>query len=66
MYSLGVNGMNGAPDIFSYRCNYDKNKVVVSKLTNASSFTCTATISNGTIHFTFNGTYIMAAILKVS
>ena len=65
MHTMGSNGSNGSPDIYSYRCTYNSDKVVVSKLTNVSSITCTATKSNGTIHFTFNGSYVRAVILAL-
>lgn len=61
-YSLGSDGSTGAPDIYNYRCSYDKNKVVISKMTNVSDTTCTATISNNIIKFTFNAIWIVAAI----
>lgn len=54
VHTLGSNGINGSPDIFNYRCSYNGDKVEITKLTNISDYSCTATISNGTIHITFD------------
>lgn len=63
MHTMGPDGISGTPEIFNYRYSNDSSKVKVTKLTNMSDITCTATISNGTIHFTFNVSYILALIL---
>ena len=63
--SLGSDGITGIPDIYNYRYNYDGNKVRVTKMTNTSDQTCTATISNNTIQFTFNTIWVMAVILEI-
>ena len=62
-YNLGEDGTNGNSDILSFRCNYDGNKVVITKLTNMSGISCDATISDNIIHFTFSGQYINAIII---
>lgn len=62
-YNLGEDGTNGNSDILSFRCNYDRNKVVVTKLIDISGISCDATISDNIIHFTFSGQYINAIII---
>lgn len=62
-YNSGVDGTNGNPDILSFRCNYDGNKVVITKLTNMSGISCDATISDNIVHFTFGGQFINAIII---
>lgn len=63
--SSGSDGITGIPEIYNYRYNYDGNKVRVTKMTNTSDQTCTATISNNTIKFTFNNVWVMAVILEI-
>lgn len=62
-YNLGQDGVSGNSDIFFFRCNYDGNKVAVTKLTDISGISCDATISDNIIHFTFSGQYINAIII---
>lgn len=62
-YNLGEDGANGNSDILSFRCNYDGNKVVITKLTNMSGISCDATISDNIVHFTFGGQFINAIII---
>ena len=62
-YNLGSDGASGNSDIFFFRCNYDGNKVVVTKLIDISGISCDATISDNIIHFTFSGQYINAIII---
>lgn len=62
-YNLGADGSNGNSDILSFRCNYDGNKVVITKLTNMSGISCDATISDNIVHFTFGGQFINAIII---
>jgi hypothetical protein len=64
-YNLGDDGSNGNSDILSFRCNYDGNKVVITKLTDISGISCDATISNNIVHFTFGGLFINAIIITV-
>lgn len=62
-YNLGADGSNGNSDILSFRCNYDGNKVVITKLTDISGISCDATISDNIVHFTFGGRFINAIII---
>lgn len=62
-YNLGTDGLSGNSDILSFRCNYDGNKVVITKLTNMSGISCDATISDNIVHFTFGGQFINAIII---
>nr|DAR59352.1 MAG TPA: hypothetical protein [Caudoviricetes sp.] len=62
-YSLGSDGITGYPNIYNYRCNYNRNEVRVTKMTKTDDQTCTATISNDTIHFTFSSMWIRTIIL---
>ena len=63
--SMGTDGINGFYDIYNYLHNYDGNKVRVTKMTKTSDLTCTATISNNTIQFTFNNKFVIAVILEI-
>lgn len=65
MHNMGSDGISGNAEIFNYRFSNDSSKVIVVKLTNNSDITCTATISNGIIHFAFNCLYVVAIILTV-
>lgn len=64
VYSLGNDGLTGYPDIFNYRHNYNGDQIRVDKMTTTSNETCTATISNNIIHFTFSNLWVKAIILR--